>query len=106
MYDHNQLEIPHSFVALYVVPGRLKPTAARDVIAGRYELCEDLANHLYEYARAQCHDLGVTEDDVLRRCHLGLQAESSGVNQAEAVWVIRRLAELEGWECPELADPC
>jgi hypothetical protein len=24
------------------------------------------------------------------------------VNPAEAVWVVRRLAELEGWECPDL----
>jgi hypothetical protein len=45
------------------------------------------------------------EGEVLRRCHLGLLAESSGVNEQEAVWVVRRLAELEGWDCPEMGDP-
>ena len=102
MYDHNQLEIAESFLALYLVPGRPKPTATREVITGRYELCETLANHLYEYARAQHHDHGISEDEVLMRCRRGLLAEASGVNEREAIWVIRRLAELEGWECPEL----
>jgi hypothetical protein len=102
MYDHYQLEIPASFMALYLTPGRVQPNASRDVIAARYELCEDLANHLFEYARAQFHDLGISEGDVLSRCHLGLAGESSTVNPAEAVWVVRRLAELEGWECPDL----
>jgi hypothetical protein len=97
MYDHNQLEIPDSFMALYLVAGRLKPTATRAAIGARYEFCEDLANHLYEYARAQHFDLGISEAETLDRCHRGLLAESSGVNEAEATWVIRRLAELEGW---------
>ncbi|MEO7335519.1 MAG: ATPase with chaperone activity [Caldimonas sp.] len=98
MDDLNQFDIPDSFVALYMTPGRLKPTAARATIAERYELCEDLASHLFEHARAQHHDLGIAEDEVLRRCHLGLRAESSGLDEREAGWVIRRLAELEGWE--------
>ena len=98
MYDHNQLEIPDSFMALYLVDGRLKPTSTRGIITARYEFCEDLANHLYEYARAQHFDLGITEQDVLERCHKGLLAGSSSVNEAEATWVIRRLAELEGWQ--------
>ncbi len=97
MDDHNQLEIPDSFVALYLVAGRLKPTATRAVIGARYEFCEDLAQHLVEYARAQHHDLGITEADVLERCHDGLRAEASGVGEAEAQWIVRRLAELAGW---------
>jgi hypothetical protein len=97
MYDHNQIVVPDSFLALFVTPGRVRPNESREFIAGRYELCEDLANHLFEYARAQHHDLGVSEDEVLRRCELGLLSASSGLNEAEAVWVIRRLAELEGW---------
>jgi hypothetical protein len=99
MYDHNQLEVPDSFLALYLAAGQLKPSASREVITKRYEFCEDLANHLFEYARAQYHDLGIAEEDVLLRCHQGLCAESTGVNEGESVWVIRRLAELEGWEC-------
>lgn len=97
MYDHNQIVVPESFLALFVTPGRTRPNESRDFIASRYELCEDLANHLFEYARAQHLDLGVSEDEVLRRCELGLLSASSGLNEAEAVWVIRRLAELEGW---------
>ena len=98
MYDHNQLEIPDSFVALYLVGGRLKPTATRAEVAARYELCDDLAQHLFEYARAQHHDLGISEDEVLRRCRAGLLGDASGWTVAEAGWVTHRLAELEGWE--------
>ena len=105
MDDHNQLEIAASFLALYLSPGSSKPTATRAVIGARYEFCEDLANNLWEYARAQHHDLGISEDEVLRRCHLGLQSQSSGVDAREAVWVIRRLAELQGWSCAGLDLP-
>jgi len=104
MYDHNQLGIADSFLALYLDPGSRTPTATRAAITGRYELCEDLANHLCEYARAQHHDLGISEDEVLRRCHRGLLNESSGLNEREAAWVIRRLAELEGWGCADFDD--
>lgn len=97
MYDHNQLEIPESFVALFVEPGRQKPNATRAAIGARYEFCEDLANQLYEYARAQHHDLGITEGEVLARVRQGLAQPASGVDPAEARWVVRRLAELEDW---------
>lgn len=97
MYDHNQLEIPDSFVALFIPPGRERPSATRAAIGARYEFCEDLANHLVEYARAQHHDLGITEGDVLVRVRLGLAQPDSGVSAVEARWVVRRLAELEGW---------
>ena len=97
MYDHNQLEIPASFVALFVEPGREKPNATRAAIGARYEFCEDLANQLCEYARAQHHDLGIDEGEVLARVALGLAQPASGVDPAEARWVVRRLAELEDW---------
>lgn len=105
MFDPNQIEIPQSFVALFVPDGRVKPTQSRAFIAQRYELCEDLANHLFDYARAQHFDLGLAEDEVLRRCRLGLIQDSSGLNDAEATWVTHRLAELEGWEWMDPADP-
>lgn len=100
MYDHNQLEVPPSFVALFIAPGQVRPSATRADIGARYEFCEDLANHLGEHARAQHHDLGISEDDVLDRVLLGLQAPTSGVDAAQARWVIRRLAELAGWPDP------
>jgi hypothetical protein len=103
MYDHNQLDVPDSFVALYLAPGGLKPGATRALVTARYELCETLANHLHDYARAQHLDAGLPTDEVLRRCHQGLLAEASGVSEAEAAWVVRRLAELAEWACPNLA---
>lgn len=104
MYDHNQLEVPDSFMALHLTPRGLKPGATRAAITARYELCEDLANHLHEYARAQHHDAGLATEVVLRRCHHGLLAGPSGVSEAEAAWVVRRLAELLEWACPELGE--
>jgi len=46
MYEEYQVEIPQSFLALFVDPGRSKPNAPRNEVAARYELCEDLANML------------------------------------------------------------
>lgn len=97
MYDHNQLDVPDSFVALYLSAGRLKPGATRALVTARYELCEELAQHLQEYARAQHFDTGLATDEVLGRCHQGLLAGASGVSEAEAAWVVRRLAELAEW---------
>lgn len=94
----DQRRIPDSFVALFVAPGRARPVATRATIAARYELCEDLASHLFEPARAQHFDLGIAEDEMLRRCHRGLLQPGAGVDPAEAGWVVRRLAELEGWD--------
>jgi hypothetical protein len=105
MYDHNQLEVPDSFMALHGVAGRVKPGLTRAHITGRYELCEDLAQHLREYARAQHHDHGLAEEEVLRRCHQGLLADPAGLSVPEAAWVVRRLAELADWARPDLGDP-
>jgi hypothetical protein len=102
MYDHNQLELPDSFLALYLTPGHLKPTATRATITARYELCEDLASHLEAYAQARHHDLDIPQAEVLARCHQGLLSADSGVSVDEARWVILRLAELAGWACPDL----
>ena len=41
MSDDYQIEIPPSFLSLHVDAGRQKPNATREVIAARYELCED-----------------------------------------------------------------
>ena len=103
MSDENQIDIPPSFVALYLDPGRSKPNAPRDVIATRYEFCEDLANLLTEHASNQLWELRVTEGDVLQRVQQGLLSGEAGVSNVEARWVICRLAELLNWECP--AEP-
>ena len=105
MYDHNQLEIPDSFVALFIDPGRERPRATRAAITARYEFCEDLAHHLEDYARGQHHDLGLSEAEVLARVSLGLGVPESGVDAAEAGWVVQRLAELAGWPLAGSAAP-
>lgn len=98
MSDENQIEIPQSFVALFVEPGRQKPSASSDVVAERYELCEDMANMLMETAKNMFFSLGITERDVLERCHRGLIGEGAVVSEAEAGWVISRLDELLDWQ--------
>ncbi len=100
MYDHNQLEIAESFLELHRVAGRLRPTVTREFITARYELCETLVQRLVEYAQEQHHRRGLTEHDVLARCHAGLIGDGSVVDEPEAGWVVRRLAELEGWDGP------
>lgn len=105
MSDEYQIEIPPSFMALYLRPGRLKPTAPRAVVAERYEFCEDLATMLTDHAKTMLFDLGITEEDVLERCHRGLVVEGSSTAPAEAQWVVQRLAELLGWPCPPWAEP-
>lgn len=102
MSDDQSIEIPPSFLALYVEPGRVKPTATRAQISARYELCEDLATLLVDHARNTLFDLGITEDDVLVRCHRGLLGDASVVEPKEAQWVVRRLTELLGWDAPDL----
>ena len=105
MSDNQSIEIPPSFIALFISPGRIKPSMGREDMSARYELCEDLANLLTEHAKTVLFDLGITEADVLGRCELGLLTESSVVSNVEARWVIRRLAELLGWDDPGESAP-
>ena len=98
MTDESQIFVPPSFIALFVAPGRIKPNASREHIAERYEFCEDLATMLTEHASAKLFELGVAELDVLERMHRGLLAGDAAVTAPEAQWVVRRLAELLGWE--------
>jgi len=98
MSDENQFVVPPSFIGLFVEPGRTRPNVPRDVIAERYELCEDLATMLVDRAQHTLWDLGVTELDVLQRIQRGLLTGEAGVSAAEAAWVTRRLAELLAWE--------
>lgn len=97
MYEEYQIEIPQSFMALFIDPGRSKPNASRDVVASRYEFCEDMASMLTETARNMFLSLGITEDDVLMQCYRGLTGGGAVVTKPEAGWVIHRLAELLEW---------
>lgn len=100
MSEDSQIRVPPSFVALYLAPGRHKPSQPREVIAARYECCEDLAQALTERAQQLHFDTGVDQAQVLQRIEHGLLDPAAGVAEAEARWVVRRLAELLGWPDP------
>ena len=102
MSDDNQLYLPESFTALYVPPGKIKPSMGHREMAERYELCEDLANLLTEKAANMQFTLGITEELVLQQCELGLLTEASVVVPVEARWVVCRLAELLNWPMDQL----
>lgn len=103
MSDDNQIIVPPSFLAIYSdARGRLLETQAR--VRMRYELCEDLAQHLGDQAKTLHHDMGVSEDLVMQRMHEGLSATASTLHQGEADWVVHRLAELCGWPAPAVTD--
>ena len=102
MSEENQIDVPPSFTALYADRSgqRLRTPIAE--VRQRYEACEDLATHLTEHARILAHVEVPSEDEVLQRIHTGLRSEGAGVTQDEARWVVLRLAELLGWQMPEL----
>jgi hypothetical protein len=102
MSEGNQTYLPESFTALYVPPGKVKPSIGLREMAGRYELCEDLANLLTEKAANMQFTLGITEDLVLQQCELGLLADPAVVSPVEARWVVCRLAELLNWPMDQL----
>lgn len=99
-HGESQILLPESFVALFVPPGKIKPTEPYEVIAQRHELCEDMAQLLTEQAAQLQFKLGVHESDVLERIHVGLSSGETGLSAAEAGWVVKRLAELLDWPWP------
>ena len=96
----NQIEIPQSFIALYITPGRSMPNAPQEAVIARYEQCEDMACTLTEHAQTLAFKENFTETEVLTRCEAGLLADGSAFTASEARWVTHRLAELLGWEAP------
>lgn len=102
MTEEFQIHIPPSFMALYLPPGKVKPTLGLREMAGRYELCEDLANLLTEKAANLQFTLGITEDLVLQQCETGLLTAPAVVTPQEARWVACRLAELLQWPMDQL----
>jgi hypothetical protein len=99
----NQIEIPQSFMALYLAPGRNRPNAPQAVVLARYEQCEDMACLLTEHAQTLAFKENLAETEVLLRCHRGLLDDATDFSAREAAWVVFRLAELLGWAPPELA---
>ena len=79
-----------------------KPSATFAHVAQRYDTCEDLANLLTDHAHSQQFKQGGHTDEVLLQCMAGLLCDDSGVNAAEARWVVFRLAELLNWPSPTM----
>ncbi|XAH23515.1 hypothetical protein AAFF27_26685 [Xylophilus sp. GW821-FHT01B05] len=95
-YDENQLPLPPSFHALYT-DARQRLTAPLLQVQARYELCEDLAQHLVEQTQGLHQDSLREQREILQRYQQALAAPEAGLTQAEPHWVVRRLAELLGW---------
>lgn len=104
MSEEFQIQIPTSFMALFVPPGRTRPLIGQREMAARYELCEDMAQLLTEQVANQPFQLGITEDLALERCLQGLLTSPEVLGEAEARWVVCRLAELLQWPLPASAD--
>ncbi len=102
MSEEHQVHLPESFVAIYVPPGKFKPTLSREQMLQRYELCEDMAQLLTSRAADLQFQLGITEAMALDQCEQGLLAEPAVVSPAEARWVVCRLAELLQWPMAQL----
>ena len=49
-------------------------------------------------------EIGAETQEVLARCQQGLLTPESGINEAEATWVVTRLAELLNWPHPGLGS--
>lgn len=100
MSDDYQIEIPPSFIAIYT-DQRHRLTVPVRTLRERYELCEDLSQQLVDHARTTHFSHGISEDEVLMRIHRGLLSPQPQVEESEATWVVRRSAELLGWDSIE-----
>lgn len=104
MSDDYQIHIPPSFFALYT-DARQRLSEPLATVRVRYEVCEDLANHLVSHAQLLNHVEVPSEEEILQRIHDGLSTPESGVSLTEARWVVRRLAELLGWNGARFDTP-
>ena len=104
MTDEYQIDIPPSFFAVYT-NARQRLSEPIEVVRARYEICEDLANHLVGHAQLQHHTEVPVESDILRRIHSGLATPDAGVSAEEAAWIVHRLAELLEWPPISLTSP-
>lgn len=104
MTDEYQIDIPPSFFAVYT-DTRQRLCEPLAVVRARYEICEDLANHLVGHAQLQHHTEVPVESVILQRIHAGLATPDAGLSPAEAAWTVQRLAELLNWPFPVLASP-
>ena len=100
----NQQFIPNSFTDLFKDPSRpyAKASEPFEVILERYDLCEDMAQMLYQPSLNMMGSMNITESDVVERTFKGLLVNPEIVNAQEAQWIVQRLCELLTWEMDEL----
>ena len=101
MDESHQIDIPESFLALHVLPGKVKPSLPWHELLARYELCEDLAQMLTEPTTTRQFQQDLLPEAALQLCLQGLHESPGVVSPAEARWVVTRLAELLEWPAPE-----
>ncbi len=92
--DFDQTLVPDAFGALYAVRGR--PTVGRAELQARHDLAETLASQIAAICPALPADDVGAQAEVLGRVLAGLRAEPRQVTEAEALWVVGRVAELQG----------
>ena len=102
MDDSSQIHIPASFVAVFTPPGKTRPVATHAHMAQRYELCEDMAQMLCETASEQQFKTGAAPQALLEGMERSLLGEGAVLEEAEAHWVVLRIAEFLHWEVPGL----
>jgi hypothetical protein len=96
MDDTCQIDLPPSFLALHMRPGRTSPDRPWAEIYERYELCEAMATMLFDMSSRMVHELRIAEKDALERCYCGLIQKDQPFTSQEAIWIGYRLAELLG----------
>ena len=104
MSHSNQQFIPSSFTDLFKDPSRpyAKASEPFEVILERYDLCEDMAQMLFQPALNMMGSTNIVESDVIERTFKGLLVNPEIVNAAEAQWIVQRLCELLNWPMQEL----
>lgn len=100
MDDSSQIIIPPSFTALYMPPGKTRPTEPHSHIAQRYELCEDMATMLSGTAAEQQFKTGCDTTNLLQAMQATLAGPQGVLQIMEAQWVVCRMAELLHWDMP------
>lgn len=101
MDDSAQVFVPPSFIAAYTPAGRSRPSLGREALVARHEFCEDFSQALVETCRNLAWRDGLSEDVVLERVGQGLEAGAGELPPEERPWVLRRTAELLGWDFPQ-----
>ena len=99
MYDHNQTLVPESFLALYARHGR--PLLERKEMEARYESAESLAEQFAAVVANVPAEDAAGQREALRAVKASLLTDLLRERGPEALWVVRRVAEMCEWAPPD-----